>query len=110
MAKETDIVELVNWKSDKKKIQKNQAGKTKQNNFLKKKKIQKEGKRKDTRKRFTICKNNTRSGARSYRRNIEEIMAEYFLNPVKCINLLTEESLQLLRKINKKKSTSRHNC
>lgn len=110
MLKETDIVELVNWKSDKKKIQKNQAGKTKQNNFLKKKKIQKEGKRKDTRKRFTICKNNTRSGARSYRRNIEEIMAEYFLNRVKCINLLTEESLQLLRKINKKKSTSRHNC
>lgn len=38
MLKETDIVELVNWKSDKKKIQKNQAGKTKQNNFLKKKK------------------------------------------------------------------------
>lgn len=41
MLKETDIVELVNWKSDKKKIQKNQAGKTKQNNFLKKKKSKK---------------------------------------------------------------------
>lgn len=74
---------------------KNQAEKTKQIFFL-----EKFSKEEDTIKRSIICKKITRRKERSYRRNNKKIIAEHLSKPIKDINLLTEENLQSLEKIN----------